>query len=199
MSTKAEFIHRTSTSFLEEVDDTRLFDPRDFLAVYDAYFPRVYNYIRYRCGDMVVAEDLTAAVFERALNHFATYRPERAPFGAWLFTIARNLVSNHLRAERNHTWMPLDEVDSHPLPALSPEDAVIQSQTEKELLTALACLDERGQDVLSLKFAARLTNRRIAEITGLSESNVGVILYRAIHHLREIFDDQRNDGRTREG
>ena len=46
-------------------------------------------------------------------------------------------------------------------------------------------LDDRERDLLALKFGAGLTNRRIARLTGLTESNVGVILYRTLHHLRE--------------
>ena len=68
------------------------------MRLYDEYFPRVYNYVRYRCGDAEAADDLAAQTFERALSHLMHFDPQRAPFGAWLFAIARNLVSNHLRA-----------------------------------------------------------------------------------------------------
>ncbi|MEL7675675.1 MAG: sigma factor [Chloroflexota bacterium] len=60
-------------------------DPAAFAALYDHYFPRIYNYMRYRVWDAQVADDLTARVFERALADLAAYRPERAPFGAWLY------------------------------------------------------------------------------------------------------------------
>ena len=59
-------------------------------------------------------------------------------------------------------------------------------EAQAELLAVLAHLSERERDLLSLKFAAGLTNRRIAEITGLSDTNVGVIVYRALQHLRLI-------------
>lgn len=157
-----------------------------FLRLYDEYFPRVYNYARYRCGDAETADDLAAQTFERALAHLKDYDPGRAPFGAWLFAIARNLVSDHLRATRRLNYLPLETCDEHPAPVASPEERLIQAEAQAELLAALARLSERERDLLSLKFAAGLTNRRIAEVTGLSETNVGVIVYRALQHLRLI-------------
>lgn len=157
-----------------------------FVRLYDEYFPRVYNYARYRCGDAETADDLTAQTFESALAHLKDYDPQRAPFGAWLFGIARNLVNDHLRAAQRKNCLPLEMCDEHPAPVASPEERLIQVEMQNELLAALACLSERERDLLSLKFAAGLTNRRIADVMGLSEANVGVILYRALHHLRVV-------------
>jgi RNA polymerase sigma-70 factor (ECF subfamily) len=157
-----------------------------FLRLYDEYFPRVYNYARYRCGDAATADDLTAQTFERALAHLKNYDPQRAPFGAWLFGIARNLVNDHLRADRRRDCLPLETCAEHPAPVVSPEERLIQVEAQAELLAALAQLSERERDLLCLKFAAGLTNRRIAEVTGFSEANVGVIVYRALQHLRLI-------------
>ena len=56
------------------------------------------------------------------------------------------------------------------------------------MLTAIAGLSERERDVMGLKFGAQLTNRRIAALTGLSESNVGVIVYRAAGRIRQNID-----------
>ena len=75
---------------------------------YDHYFPRVYNDVRYRVGDAETADDLTAQVFERALVNIGRYRRERAPFAAWLFAIARNAVSDCLRAQRWRRWLSLE-------------------------------------------------------------------------------------------
>ena len=91
-----------------------------FLRLYDEYFPRVYNYARYRCGDAETADDLTAQTFERALAHLQTYDPQKAPFGAWLFGIARNLVNDHRATARRRECLPLDTCAGHPAPAASP-------------------------------------------------------------------------------
>ena len=112
--------------------------------------------------------------------------PARGPFAAWIFTIARNAINKHLRARRLRRWISLDTVAHQPLPdALSVEEIAIWNEQRARLMPLLAELDQRQRDLLALKFGAGLTNRRIAELTGLTESNVGVILYRTLHHLRE--------------
>lgn len=157
-----------------------------FIRMYDEYFVRIYNYACYRSGDGVIADDLAAQTFERAFIHFNDYQPERAPFAAWLFTIARNVVSNYLRSERSRNHLSLEICTEQPDDNSLPEDRLIHGETQLELLRAIKRLGERERDILGLKFAAGMTNRRIAEITGLSETHVGVIIYRSLHRLKEF-------------
>ena len=165
-----------------------------FIFLYDTYFSRVYNYIHYRSGDPDTTDDLTAIVFEKALYNFHRYQPDRAPFGAWLFGIARNIVNSHLRTQRRRLTTPLEEITEQPDENSLPEANLISTETSNELLLALDALNERERDFLSLKFAAHFTNRRIAELTGLSEANVSVIIYRALRKLRHRLanSDQSN-------
>ena len=155
-----------------------------FIAYYDKYFSKVYNYIRFRCTDASATDDLTAAVFEKALANFKYFSSDRGPFGAWLFAIARNEVNAHLRSLGRHPCLPIDDYQEQPSQLPSPEQTLIATETNNELLSALEKLSERERDLLGLKFSAHLTNRQIASLTRLSESNVGVILYRAIEKLR---------------
>ena len=159
-------------------------DTAAFAAIYDHYFARVYNYIRYRVQDRNTADDLTAQVFERALVSIDRYRPERAPFAAWLFGIARNAVNDHLRAQKRRQWLSIEALLSWVSHQPQPSELVQDRELQDELLVAVARLSHRDQDLIGLKFAGGLTNRRIAELTGLSESNVGVILYRSLRRLR---------------
>jgi len=151
-------------------------------AIYDAYFKRVYNYVRYRVGDPAEADDLTGLVFEVLLAHIDQYDPTRGPFEPWLFGIARNAVNQHLRRQRfrRFSW---DIFVSRPTPGPQPEETVERRQAHDRLLEALSRLDGRARDLLGLKFVARLNNRQIARLTGLKESHVGVILFRAIQRL----------------
>jgi len=158
---------------------------QEFVALYDELFPRVYTYVRYRCNDLTTADDLTAAIFERALNYLDTYQSSIAPFGAWLFGIARNETNKYLRSLSTQKCLTIEEIHDHPAHNPTPEEALIESENCHELLSAMVILNERERDLLGLKFASRFTNRQISELTGLSESNVGVIVYRAIHKLRK--------------
>lgn len=165
-------------------------EPAAFAAIYDHYFPRVYNYIRYRVGDSETTDDLTSTVFERTLANIRTYDPARAPFAAWLFAIARNVVNDHLRAQRRRMLLHgRSTADASGLSTEArPEDSLVGKETYQELLGALNQISERERNLIGLKFGAGLSNRHIARITGLSESNVAVIVFRAIRKLRKELD-----------
>ena len=100
-------------------------EPAAFGAIYDHYFPRVYNYVRYRVGDAQAADDLTAQVFERVLVKIGGYRPERSPFAAWLFALARNAVNDYFRAQRRHPWLSVEALRGSASAAPPPEEVEI--------------------------------------------------------------------------
>jgi len=158
--------------------------PQDFASIYDRYFPRVYGFIRSQVGDPVEADDVASRVFERVLDRLASFRPERGAFDSWLFAIVRNSVRDHFRARR---WRALLFRDDAPEPAAREPAAVerlLADEERSQLLRALQELDERGREVLGLKFQAGLTNRQIAEVLDLGESHVGVLVYRAVKKLQ---------------
>ena len=165
-------------------------DTSAFAALYDHYFSRIYNYIRYRVQDTEVTDDLTAQVFERALVNIGRYNAEKAPFAAWLFTIARNTTNDYLRGERRRRWLSLDALSHRASNEPQPSEIVADDEVRDQLLLAVASLSSRERDLIGLKFAAGLTNRRIAEMTGLREGNVAIILYRAMRRLRAELEAQ---------
>jgi RNA polymerase sigma factor (sigma-70 family) len=158
--------------------------PTAFGELYQRSYDRVYNYIRYRVSNRETAEDLTAQVFEQLLVHIGEYDAEKAPFEAWLFGFARNMVHRHHRARQRRKWLSLDAIRGLRDKGKEVEEMVIQSENKATMLEALKSLNGRQRDLLGFKFGAGMNNRQIAALTGLSESNVGVILFRAIHCLR---------------
>ena len=156
-----------------------------FLALYDRYFARVYMYFRHRCAEAQTCDDLTAQTFEQALSHICDYCPDRGSFAAWLFGIARNIANAHFRRTLRFQWVPLELVRSLPGRDPLPEETAIETDQQQVLLRCIQELSPRQRDLLALKFAAGLTNRQIAQLTGLGEQNVGVILHRSIRHLRK--------------
>jgi RNA polymerase sigma-70 factor, ECF subfamily len=153
----------------------------DWDALYADQLPRIYNYFRFRLGGDPDAEDLTARTFEKAWRKRAAYRRDRAAFETWLFRIAHNVAIDHLRSRRPHA--PLDEaLDVHAEGA--PEGDAEHSSDLARLAVLAARLSERERDLIALKYGAELTNRFIARLTGLSESNVGTIVHRAVQTLR---------------
>jgi RNA polymerase sigma factor (sigma-70 family) len=153
----------------------------DWNAVYADQLPRVYNYFRFRVRSGQDVEELTARTFEKAWRSRAQYRRDRAGFSTWLFAIARNVVTDHLRAEavRIRATRLADATD-----AQTPEDRALRGSDMARLATLTAGLADREKELIALKYGAALNNRMIARITGLSESNVGTTLYRIVERLR---------------
>jgi RNA polymerase sigma factor (sigma-70 family) len=167
-----------------QTNESNLNELETFGKLYEEYFPKVYNYVRYRVFDPTSADDLTARIFHKALDHWLSYDPSRAGFGTWILVIARNAVNDHLRARRRRKMLSLDRLRGRASDAPDAEQLLIRSEERDRLLSAIAELSERERDILALKYAAGKTNRSIADITGLGESNVGVIVHRSIAKLR---------------
>jgi len=161
-------------------------DPAAFSAVYDFYFARVYNYARYRVLDCNTADDLTSEIFESVLKNLHTYRPEKGPFSAWLFTIARNTVNYSLRRQKVRQWLSLENIRGQAGHEPKPDETIVQHETRHELLQAIGQLSERERELIALKFKAGLTNRAISRLTGLKENNVATILHRAVQRIRSL-------------
>jgi RNA polymerase sigma-70 factor (ECF subfamily) len=153
----------------------------DWDALYTEQLPRIYNFFRYRVGPGAVAEDLTSTTFEKAWRARHRYRRDLGAFATWLLTIARNVATDHFRQRRNH--VPLEEAADVPAIETADADAEHRSNVER-LARLLDQVPERDRELLSLKYGAELTNRTIARLTGLSESNVGTLLHRTIAGLR---------------
>ena len=154
--------------------------------VFTEQLPRLYNFFRYRVGPGALAEDLTATTFEKAWGARNRYRKDRAAFGTWLFAVARNVAVDHFRSAR--VSVPLEEA-AELSGGPTPEELVERRSDEDRLGRLLARRNERERELLALKYGAECTNREIARVTGLSESNVGTILHRAVEALRADWDE----------
>jgi RNA polymerase sigma factor (sigma-70 family) len=160
-------------------------DVRAFGALYDHYFPRIYNYVYFRVRDGAVADDLVSTVFLRALDRLDTYREDRGNFGVWLFRITHNALVDYYRSTSRVTVLSLDQAEPITSDAVSAEQRLARKQEAEALLAQVARLSEREQEIIGLKFGGGLTNRKIAELVDLKENHVAVILYRAMRKLRE--------------
>lgn len=158
----------------------------DWEVTYREYLPRVYNFFRYRLGDRALAEDLTAATFEKAWRGRSRFRRDLSAFSTWLFTIARNVAIDYFRkAEQD---VSLERVGEQADPS-SLEETVQRNHDFARLIALLSQLSAREREIIAFKYGAGLNNREIADLTGLSASNVGIILYRVVEKLRVEMED----------
>jgi RNA polymerase sigma factor (sigma-70 family) len=163
-----------------------------FSGLYAEYLPKVYRYISYRIADTHLAEDLTSAVFEKALTKFQSFKAEKASFSTWIFTIARNTLTDHYRVNSKVQTVDLDDQVDAVAPELSPEEMSDKNCELQQLQSCVSQLSKIEQEIISLKFGAEMTNRQIAKSLSLTESNVGIIIYRAVRKLRDSFRGEQN-------
>jgi len=157
----------------------------DFAEVYDRYFARIYNYIRYRVIARDAADDLVEEVFGKVLDKLGTFDPAKAPLEPWLYAIARNTLNDYFRRRKVRGWLGLTEREDEIASGESVEREAERSEENARLLAAVAGLSAAERELIAMKFTLGLNNREIAAQTGLGESNVGVTLFRAMVKLRE--------------
>lgn len=157
----------------------------NFAELYRAELPRIYNYFCYCVGDGPLAEDLTSETFEKAWRNRGRYRYDLAAFSTWLLSIARRVAQDHYR--KHHHEISLGEI-SNISANESVEDISQQNADFAHFSVLLARLADRERELVALKYGAELTNRAIARLSRLSESNVGVILHRTLQILRSEWE-----------
>ncbi len=158
-----------------------------FVETYQRYYTKVFAYVYSRVGNVEVAKDLAAEVFEKAFAKGHSVR-EPAAYATWLFMIARNAVVGHYRRHKREInginrikeslW--LSERPS------SPESDALQGEAVSNLMARLRELSVRDQELLSLKFEGELSYSEISRVLRMSEVNVRVSIFRALKRLRNL-------------
>jgi RNA polymerase sigma-70 factor, ECF subfamily len=160
-------------------------DPAAFGKLYEIYVERIYAYIYHRVGNLQDAEDLTARTFYRALDHLDSYEDRGAPFAAWLFRIAHNLVANWHRDRSRRSFLALDRLWSHSADGNSPERQVEQKEEHTALWLAISRLPEERRNLLLFKFGSQMSNLEIGELMNKSESAIKSLYFRTLAALRQ--------------
>jgi RNA polymerase sigma factor (sigma-70 family) len=153
--------------------------PAAFEALYRATAEDVFAYVSSLLRDRAAAEEVVGATFERAFRRYASFDERRGTARQWVFGIARHAALDELRRRRRHDALAADPADV--AIADDGEDPVRRATVR----AALARLDGRDRELIALKFFAGLDNAEIAGVLGVSPSNAGTRLHRAINRLRE--------------
>ena len=157
----------------------------DFEALYRGSRDDVYAYVATMLRDRSAAEDVTAAAFERAYRKQGTFHAARGSERAWLFGIARNAALDELRRRKRAAALAADPAD---VDAALPDDAAEAALRRAAVRAALATLGPRERELVALKFHAGLDNAELAAVLGVSVSNAGTQLHRAMTKLREAVE-----------
>ncbi|HUX77692.1 MAG TPA: sigma-70 family RNA polymerase sigma factor [Anaerolineae bacterium] len=179
-------------------------NPETFGLLYERYVGRIYNYIYYRTGNHQDAEDLTARTFYRALKHMSGYVDRGAPFSAYLYRIAHNVVANWHRDTSRRQIISLDELVMGTLKRDGPASLAEEREEQDLLLQVVHGLPPERQKLLILKFVEQMRNVEIAEVMGRTEGAIKSLYHRTLVALREELTQVQNGreeltGRTGHG
>lgn len=182
---------------LDKVEEDKLveqakLDPEAFGKLYELHVEKIYNYIYYRLGNRHDAEDLTAKVFYRALNHIPRYHNKGRPFAAWLYRIAHNLVANWHRDHQRRQIVALENLNLSSDKRLTPHHAAEKTDEWEILLEAIQKLPPERQKLLTLKFVERMSNAEIGDIMGRSEGAIKSLYHRTLVSLKEHLAEHEN-------
>ncbi len=162
-------------------------DKEAFGQLYERYVDRIYNYVYYRTSNAADAEDLTARIFVRAMQHIGNYQDMGVPFSAWLYRIAHNLVANYHRDRSRRKILSLDDITQWRVNEDGPELLTQIMEDKTALLQAIRRLPADRQELLNLKFVEQLSNAEIGDIMGRSEGAIKSLYHRTLLSLREDF------------
>lgn len=168
-------------------------DPEAFSLLYERYVNNIYSYIYYRTGNHHDAEDLVSRTFYRALKHFPRYVDRGAPFSAYLYRIAHNIVANFHRDRSRRQVVPLNEMMLSALRREQPAIAFEEGDAQETLLGAIRRLPEDRRELLVLKFVDQLTNAEIAKVMGRTEGAIKSLYHRTLVALRQDLMAQRTE------
>jgi len=156
-------------------------DDRDVERLFNDHAQPLFGFLAYRTGDRVLAEDLVADTFERAVRGRRRFDRRKASEKTWLYAIALNCLRDHERrrgAEARalaHHGAGLEE-------GLDP--ALEQIAHRDEVMRAVAGLPDAEREAIALRFGAGLTVPEIAKVSGEKLTTVEGRVYRALRKLR---------------
>jgi RNA polymerase sigma-70 factor (ECF subfamily) len=152
-----------------------------FEALYRTSADAIFAYAASLLRDRSAAEEVTAVAFERAFRKQRSFNPKRGTQRAWLFGIARNAALDELRRRKRAAAL----TDEHPSEEPLTETEAEEAERRATVRAALASLDPHDRELIALKFHAGLGNAEIADVLGISASNAGTRVHRAVTRLRE--------------
>src|SRR6266576_194948 len=132
-----------------------------FERLYEQHAQRLFGFLVYRCGNRVLAEDLVADTFERALRGRRLFDRRKASEKTWLYAIALNCLRDHARraSAESRALERAGAGGSEPA-----NDPLASVEHRDELGRALATLSADEREVVALRFGADLTVPEIAKV-----------------------------------
>lgn len=169
-------------------------DAEAYGKLYDCYVNRIYRFIFFKVGTQEDAEDITSEVFLKAWEYINTTDKKIENFNALIYRVARNSVIDHYRNRK----INVSTDDEENLIQIQDKQNTVEEVEAKldksHIEKLLGQLKEVYRDVLLLRYIEEYSISEIANITGKSKANVRVLLHRGVQALKEISEDQQQNG-----
>lgn len=165
------------------VDLAKEGDAESFGQLYDHYATGIFRFIYYRTGSQQLAEDLTSETFVRGLRAIQRFTWQGKDFGAWLTTIARNLIADHFKSSRARLEIVSDTMPETNQVVDGPENEVLAMISNELLFEAVNGLPTEQRECILMRFMQGLSIAQTAEVLGRSEGAVKQLQLRAVRSL----------------
>ncbi|MBB3677981.1 sigma-70 family RNA polymerase sigma factor [Modestobacter versicolor] len=164
-------------------------DAEGFGQLYDRYVDVVFRYLYHRVGDRATAEDFTSETFVRALRRIDSLSFQGRDVGAWLVTIARNIVLDHVKSSRYRLEVATADMRDADRATEGPEEAVLQRLTNAELMAGVQQLSDEQRECLVLRFLQGLSVAETAAAMGKKDGAVKALQHRAVRRLAALLPE----------
>ncbi len=170
-------------------------DEAAFEKLYNECYEPILRFIAFRVPTQDDAEDLAQQVFIRFYNNLQNWKDQGYSPLAYVFTVARSVVADYWRANKNRKVENSEEI----LPLLvdagsRPEEIAQSREATKEIILAIQRLPDNYQEVIALRLINGLTNPEIAKIIKKSEVATRKLYSRGIQKLQaELIKEKNNE------
>jgi len=170
-------------------------DPEAFGRLYDTYYQPVFGFMYNRTGNAEVAKDLTSETFFQALKNLHRYKPQKGKqFKSWLFAIGVAQVGNYFRSRAKMFTVSTDEApELVGRDEFRPDIAYRMGEDATELQEQVALLgrmmkqlNQKQQNILTLRFFSHMTVPEIASVMGMKEGTIKSHIHRAVKKLHVL-------------
>jgi RNA polymerase sigma-70 factor, ECF subfamily len=155
--------------------------------------PRLLRFLRGL--DQVAAEDVEADTWLAAARDLASFHGDDKQFRAWIFTIARNRLTDWRRREARRRSVALSPEILDERPAADDPASLALDMLRADAAVALvrSCLSRDQSEVILLRVLGGLDVDEVAAIVGKRPGNVRVLQHRGLRRLAERIADESRE------
>jgi len=173
-------------------------DKEAFVKAYDLYVDQIHRFIYFKVGSREEAEDLCSAVFLKTWNYILENSlKDHKTLKALLYKIARNLIIDHYRKNKDKETISLD--GDNGIQIIDEQQGAVRAMELKTdllvLETKLPELKDEYREVIILRFVNELSIKEISEILDKPKGNTRVLIFRALKALKELLENNEKINR----